>query len=113
MPTPPSDLIAARLSRLQEDIRADGLDALLITNLVNLRYLTRFNGTAGAAVITPHACRLLIDFRYLALAREATADTAIEIALVDASYDEADVRILSHRVVHNGKCAEAEDGESR
>jgi hypothetical protein len=30
-----------------------------------------------------------------------------------ASYDEADVRILSHRVVHKGKCAEAEDGESR
>ena len=28
------------------------------------------------------------------------------------SYEEADVRILSHRVVHKGKCAEAEDREA-
>lgn len=28
-----------------------------------------------------------------------------------ASYDEADVRILSHRVVHRGRCAAEEDGE--
>jgi hypothetical protein len=28
-----------------------------------------------------------------------------------ARYEDADVRILSHRVVHRGKCAAAEDAE--
>jgi hypothetical protein len=30
-----------------------------------------------------------------------------------AAFDDADVRILSHRVVHKGRCAEAEDRQSR
>ena len=29
-----------------------------------------------------------------------------------ARYEDADIRILSHRVVHRGACAEAEDSDS-
>jgi Xaa-Pro aminopeptidase len=94
MPPLPLDLLAARLSRLRDDMRVAGVEALVVTNLVNLRYLTRFSGTAGAAVITDTQCRLLVDFRYSVSAREAIADAPIEIAIVENTYDDALVALL-------------------
>lgn len=85
----PNELLVARLLRLRDDVREANVDALVITDLVNLRYLTRFSGTAGAAVITSEHCRLLVDFRYLADAREAIAGVPIDLSLVDKTYDEA------------------------
>src|SRR6476659_4988355 len=94
MPLLPLDLLAARLSRLRDDMRAAGVEAFVVTNLVNLRYLTRFSGTAGAAVVTDAQCRLLVDFRYIVSAREAIADAPIEIAIVENTYDDALVALL-------------------
>ena len=39
--------------RLVELLRERELDSLLVTNLVNVRYLTGFTGTNGACVVTP------------------------------------------------------------
>jgi Xaa-Pro aminopeptidase len=89
MAVPPTDLLVSRLSRLRGDMRAAGVDALVITNLLNLRYLTRLSGTAGAALVTGDRCRLLVDFRYVAAARESIADAPIELSIVEGSYDEA------------------------
>ncbi len=94
MPALPLDLLAARLSRLRDDMRVAGVEALVVTNLVNLRYLTRFSGTAGAAVVTDAQCRLLVDFRYIVSAREAIADAPIEIAIVEHTYDDGLVALL-------------------
>jgi Xaa-Pro aminopeptidase len=70
-------------------MRAAGIDALVLTDLVNLEYLTRFSGTAGAAVVTAADCRLLVDFRYIAAAHEALAGVPIHISLVERTYDDA------------------------
>jgi Xaa-Pro aminopeptidase len=40
------------------------LDAVLITDLVNVRYLTGFSGTNGACVCGPQIRAFLTDFRY-------------------------------------------------
>lgn len=85
----PNDLLVARLSRLRDDMRAAGVDALVVTDLTNLRYLTRFSGTAGAAVVTAGDCRLIVDFRYVASAREAVAGVPIDLSLVETTYDDA------------------------
>ncbi|OHU18873.1 peptidase M24 family protein [Mycobacteroides franklinii] len=37
-----------RRERLREQLRTDGLDALLVTDLLNIRYLTGFTGSAAA-----------------------------------------------------------------
>jgi Xaa-Pro aminopeptidase len=55
---------AERLARLRQSLAASGLDALLVSALPNIRYLTGFSGSNGLVVVTPNACLLLTDFRY-------------------------------------------------
>ena len=57
-----ADRVAARLAER-------GLDLLIVTDLVNLRYLTGFTGTNGLAVVGPDTRRFLTDFRYVERAK--------------------------------------------
>jgi Xaa-Pro aminopeptidase len=50
------------------------LDSLMVTNLVNVRYLTGFTGTNGACVVTPDERLFFTDFRYVEQAREQAPD---------------------------------------
>ncbi|MGB1583532.1 MAG: aminopeptidase P family N-terminal domain-containing protein, partial [Solirubrobacterales bacterium] len=61
-----------RVDRLRESIVADGLDALLVTEKANVRYLSGFTGTNGTLLIDPDDAYLLTDFRYV----EQVADQA-------------------------------------
>ena len=47
------------------EARLGDVDALLVTDLVNLRYLTGFTGTNGLCVLAPGLRRFVTDFRYL------------------------------------------------
>jgi Xaa-Pro aminopeptidase len=62
---------ADRLARRLEEL---GLDALLVSHLVNVRYLTGFGGTNGAFVITPARRVFITDFRYVERARHEVPD---------------------------------------
>ncbi len=53
-----------RGDRLAAAVAERGLDCLLVTDLVNVRYLTGFGGTNGACVCGPDARVFLTDFRY-------------------------------------------------
>ena len=57
-----------RPERLAAAVAARELDALLVTDLVNLHYLTGFTGTNGLAVVGAGAdgARVFVtDFRYV------------------------------------------------
>jgi Xaa-Pro aminopeptidase len=58
-----ADRVAARLAER-------GLDLLLVTNLVNVRYLTGFTGSNAMAVVGEGVRRFITDFRYVEMARE-------------------------------------------
>jgi Xaa-Pro aminopeptidase len=60
----------ARTDRLVELLRERELDSLLVTNLMNVRYLSGFTGTNGACVVTPDERLFLTDFRYVSQAEE-------------------------------------------
>jgi Xaa-Pro aminopeptidase len=67
-------LSAARADRVQAALRERELDALLVTHLVNVRWLTGFTGTNGVAVVAADGTRrFLTDFRYVERA-EAEVD---------------------------------------
>ena len=57
-----ADRVAARLPERE-------VDALLVTDLVNVRYLTGFTGSAGMAIVGPETRRFITDFRYVERAK--------------------------------------------
>jgi Xaa-Pro aminopeptidase len=72
-----------RAGRLEEELRERRLDALLVTDLVNVRYLTGFTGTNAAALVGPGRRVFLTDFRYLSQSAEQVPDWDREIATND------------------------------
>lgn len=70
MPDKPST--AHRVSRLRALLRRSGVDAFLILDLKNIRYLTGFSGSDGALLVGAGKPILLVDGRYTTqAAREA------------------------------------------
>ena len=61
---------AGRRSALLERIAERELDALLVTNLVNVRWLTGFDGSNAAVVLGAEQMRFVTDFRYLTQSAE-------------------------------------------
>ena len=55
----------SRPDRVADLLDERGLDLLLVTNLVNLRYLTGFTGSNGMAVVGRDVRRFVTDFRYI------------------------------------------------
>jgi Xaa-Pro aminopeptidase len=56
---------SARTDAVLAAIAEREFDALLVSNLVNIRWLTGFTGSNAAAVLGPDARRFVTDFRYL------------------------------------------------
>jgi len=81
MNTLPPLSVAGRLDALRA--RFDGIDALLVTTLPNVRYLTGFAGSAGVLVVTTEGALLTTDGRYRTQSaeqvRQAQAEVEIEI----------------------------------
>lgn len=67
---------AGRRRRLRARLREHGLDALLVTRLVNIRYLTGFTGSAGALLVTADggADLFVTDERYTEQAEGEVSD---------------------------------------
>jgi Xaa-Pro aminopeptidase len=57
--------VDARTDRLVGLLDERELDCLLVTNLVNVRYLTGFTGTNGACIVSRDERLFLTDFRYV------------------------------------------------
>ena len=53
-----------RLTKLRQKLLDEGLDAILITNPANRRYLSGFTGSAGRLIISQDRAMLATDFRY-------------------------------------------------
>jgi Xaa-Pro aminopeptidase len=65
---------ATRAERVADRLAERELDALLVTNLINVRYLTGFTGTNGLALISPDERLFVTDFRYVEQAAEQVPD---------------------------------------
>jgi Xaa-Pro aminopeptidase len=100
-----ADRVAGRLAEHQ-------LDALLVTEPANLRYLTGFTGSSGFAVVGPQVRRFVTDFRYVEQAKAEVPDfdreqgpQALLGALADGwgegdvrlGFDDAHVTVSTHR----------------
>jgi Xaa-Pro aminopeptidase len=64
----------SRTERLVERLQGRDLDCLLVTDLVNVRYLTGFTGTNAACIVAPDERVFFTDFRYMEQAAEQVPD---------------------------------------
>jgi Xaa-Pro aminopeptidase len=82
--------MSSRLERLAAAAGEAGLDMLLVADLVhpgdsvlpdpNLRWLTGFSGSSGAAVVGPDVATFVTDFRYLDRVRDELEGFTLERA---------------------------------
>ncbi|HYV96796.1 MAG TPA: Xaa-Pro peptidase family protein [Gemmatimonadaceae bacterium] len=54
----------ARIAALRRALATHEIDALLVTSIPNIRYLTGFSGSSAMVVVSMHEVVLLTDFRY-------------------------------------------------
>jgi len=79
----PAMEIGARLDRLRAGFDAAGVDALFVTRLPNVRYLTGFTGSAGMLLVTAADALFVTDGRYRDQASDqlAAAGVAARVAI--------------------------------
>lgn len=70
-----ADARERRIAALRDDVAGD-LDALLVTSLPNIRYLTGFSGTSALLLVTQRELFLITDFRYATQVTEEVGDLA-------------------------------------
>ena len=98
----------SRADRVVELLAERQLDCLVVTNLVNVRYLTGFTGTNGACVVALDNRLFLTDSRYveqskqqvteferLEASRELVGDLAARLS-GRAGFDDAHVSVRAH-----------------
>jgi Xaa-Pro aminopeptidase len=87
IPDLPPMAVAARSGRVREAFAGAGIDALLVTRLPNVRYLTGFTGSAGALLVAPDDLVFVTDGRYDTQSHEqlAAAGVAARIEIAAAS----------------------------
>jgi Xaa-Pro aminopeptidase len=77
-------LTTTRADRLAAALAERELDALVVTDLVNVRYLTGYTGSNGLAVVGTRDLRLFVtDFRYVAQAEQQVHGFEREIGETD------------------------------
>jgi Xaa-Pro aminopeptidase len=70
--------VAARIGRLRELFPEAGIDALFVTRLVNIRYLTGFTGSAALLLVGPDEVLFVSDGRYKDQSADQLAAAGVE-----------------------------------
>jgi Xaa-Pro aminopeptidase len=84
---PPMD-VAGRIGRLRERLDGAGCDALLVTSLTNVRYLTGFTGSAGMLLVLPGELVFTSDGRYRDQSAEQMAAAGVEARIEISANDQ-------------------------
>ncbi|RKJ62060.1 aminopeptidase P family protein [Butyricicoccus sp. 1XD8-22] len=66
-----------KLDKLRKSLEEQNVDALIITNEHNRRYITGFTGTAGIAIVSKNDAVFITDFRYMEQAKKQIIDFRI------------------------------------
>jgi Xaa-Pro aminopeptidase len=87
---PPLD-VAARVARLRPVLADAECEALVVTNLTNVRYLTGFTGSAGLLVVTDDDAVLITDGRYETQATEQVGASGAPVAVEITTNEQREV----------------------
>ena len=95
----PSQALERRHRTIRSAIADLGLDALVVTSLPNVLYLTNFIGSSAIVIVTADRLIFLTDFRYLTTVQDAQAGASacpdFDLVRVEGSYDAALAGVLA------------------
>ncbi len=74
-----------RKARLRKDLSRYGVDGILITDLLNVRYLSGFTGSSGFIIITRKHAIFVTDFRYQEQVRHEVRGYSVKIEHTERS----------------------------
>ncbi|MQA28581.1 MAG: M24 family metallopeptidase [Luteitalea sp.] len=87
----PTGILASRHQQIRQAIVGRSLDALVVTSLPNITYLTNFSGSSAAVVMTEDRILFFTDSRYHTTVTERQAGPCacpgFELVVVEGSYD--------------------------
>ena len=97
----PSPALNLRHQTVRRELASRGLDALVVTSLPNILYLTNFTGSSAIVVITADRLVFITDFRYLTVLSETRGTghecPGLEIETVEGSYDVTLAELLARQ----------------
>lgn len=94
----PAEFLQVRIERLRRSLNDEGLDALVVTSLPNIAYLTGFFASSAAAVVHRDAVYVVGDGRYATVLADRVKDFPVLQSVMvgpGSSYDEAIVEVLA------------------
>jgi Xaa-Pro aminopeptidase len=71
--------MSERLRKVRDELAAGKLDALIVTDNLNVRYLSGFTGTYGVLLTTLESAYLVTDARYAEQASQECPDVCLEL----------------------------------
>ena len=99
MPHAPSAALKRRHDTLRAQLAERSLDALIVTSLPNILYLTNFSGSSAIVVLTADRLYFLTDFRYVAALAETRGQPhecpGLELVTIASAYDTSLVELLA------------------
>jgi Xaa-Pro aminopeptidase len=99
---PPMD-VADRTVRLRARLGDAGCDALLVTDLTNIRYLAGFTGSAGMLLVRPDRLVFVTDGRYREQATAQLREAKVEAEIGIGRTTDEQRELLAPRVAHLGR----------
>jgi Xaa-Pro aminopeptidase len=97
----PSFALNRRQQIVRRELAVRGLDALVITSLPNILYLTNFTGSSAIVVLTADGLFFITDFRYLTVLSESRGTPheclGLEVVTVEGSYDATLAELLARQ----------------
>src|SRR5204863_6687549 len=99
MPQAPTPALSARLDFVRRRLIELELEAIVVTALPNILYLTNFSGSSAIVVVTGERVLFLTDSRYVSAVGAAQGTTyacpRMEIIEVEGSYDARLAEVLA------------------
>lgn len=94
----PKESLDQRIAAVRRALADKGLEALVVSHLPNLFFLTNVSASAGVALLTPRILYLVIDFRYSAavarLQEEGYGPSGIDVREASGSLDDEVAKLV-------------------
>jgi len=94
----PSAALSRRHQAVRDALQVLELDALVVTSLPNILYLTNFTGSSAIVVIDATRLSFITDFRYLTALADSRGTAhecpSLDVVTVEGSYDSALAELL-------------------